>query len=74
MATKFIPLSSGITAAYRQVPEKPNPANPTLVLLHSFLTTLELYQPQFNNTELTSKVNLLGIDEIVGSCATTLAM
>ncbi|KAF9458803.1 putative alpha/beta hydrolase [Collybia nuda] len=64
METKFISLTSGITAAYRQAPANPNPANPTLVLLHSFLTSLELYGPQFNNSKLTSKVNLLAIDEI----------
>ncbi|GLB34343.1 putative serine aminopeptidase, S33 [Lyophyllum shimeji] len=64
MATKFVSVPGNIKAAYRQVPEAPNPANPTLVLLHSFTTTHELFEPQFNDQELTSRVNLLAIDEL----------
>ncbi|KAF8076931.1 alpha/beta hydrolase fold family protein [Lyophyllum atratum] len=64
MSRKFVCVPSGIKAAYRQVPEVPNPENPTLVLLHSFTTSLDLYEPQYANEDLTSKVNLLGIDEI----------
>lgn len=35
---KTVDLESGITAAYRQVPERFDSSKPTLILLHTFTT------------------------------------
>lgn len=59
--TVQVPHLGGITAAY-QTASPIDPAKPTLVMVHSFMTTSSLFQTQFANPELTSLVNLVAID------------
>ena len=50
-----------ITAGYR-MSHPYDTSKPTLVLVNSFVTTTDLYQPQFESEKLTSAVNLLAIE------------
>lgn len=59
--TTRIPHLGGINAAY-QLSSPYDPAKPTIILAHSFMTTSDLYAPQFSNQELCSKTNLLAVD------------
>ena len=60
--TVHIPHLGGIDVSY-QKPDYPHDANkPTLVLLHSFMTTSDLYSPQFEDEEITKAANLIAID------------
>jgi pimeloyl-ACP methyl ester carboxylesterase len=56
-----VPHLGGITAAY-QTASPIDPSKPTLVMVHSFMTTSSLFQTQFANPDLTSLVNLVAID------------
>jgi pimeloyl-ACP methyl ester carboxylesterase len=56
-----VPHLGGIDVAY-QMPHTYDPKKPTLVFLHSFMTTSELYRPQFDNEELSALANLIAID------------
>ena len=49
------------TAGY-QMPHPYDPSKPTLVLIHSFTTSSELYRQQFEDEKLTSTMNLLAIE------------
>ena len=49
------------TAGY-QMPHPHDPSKPTLVLVNSFTTSSDLYRSQYENTELTSRMNLLAIE------------
>lgn len=51
----------GATAGY-QMPRPYDPSKPTLVLVNSFTTSSELYRSQYENSNLTSKMNLLAIE------------
>jgi hypothetical protein len=39
-------------------------SKPTLILINSFMTSSELYQPQFENKQLTNAMNLLAIEPL----------
>jgi len=49
------------TAGY-QMPHPYDPSKPTLVLVNSFTTSSDLYRSQYENKDLTSKMNLLAIE------------
>lgn len=51
----------GIKAGYH-MPHPYDASKPTLVLVNSFVTTCDLYRPQYENNELTSAMNLLAIE------------
>lgn len=51
----------GAKAGY-QMPHPYDPSKPTLVLVNSFTTSTELYRSQYENSNLTSKMNLLAIE------------
>ena len=60
--TKTVQVSHlGATAGY-QMPHPNDPSKPTLVLVNSFTTSSELYRGQYENSKLTSKMNLLAIE------------
>ena len=60
--TKTVKVSHlGATAGY-QMPHPYDPSKPTLVLVNSFTTSSELYRSQYENSNLTSKMNLLAIE------------
>ncbi|KAL8978367.1 MAG: hypothetical protein Q9177_006421, partial [Variospora cf. flavescens] len=59
--TVDVPHLGGITAAYR-MPHPYDPSKPTLVLVHSFITSSELYRGEYMNQKLTSAMNLLAIE------------
>lgn len=61
MKTVRVAHLGGIDAAY-QMPNHYDPSKPTLVLAHSFMTTSDLYRPQFENSALTSTTNLIAVD------------
>jgi pimeloyl-ACP methyl ester carboxylesterase len=44
------------------MPHPYDPSKPTLILVNSFTTSSELYQEQYQNQYLTSKMNLLAIE------------
>lgn len=50
----------GITVSYRAT--ELDQSKPTLVLLHSFMTSTGLYEAQFDSSELTNTTNLIAID------------
>lgn len=60
--TKTVSVSHlGATAGY-QMPHPYDASKPTLVLVNSFTTSSDLYQGQYENTKLTSTMNLLAIE------------
>ena len=60
--TKTVQVSHlGATAGY-QMPHPYDPSKPTLVLVNSFTTSSELYRSQYENSNLTSNMNLLAIE------------
>ena len=62
--TRTMQLGQNLTVGYRQIPSSPDLSKPTLILLHSFDVTLDLYEPQFKDKKLLDTCNLLAIDEI----------
>ncbi|WP_163377248.1 alpha/beta hydrolase [Dietzia sp. Alg238-R159] len=56
-----IPHLGGSTIGYRFGREY-DPSLPTLVMINSFTTSVELYRPQFASDELGSRMNLLAIE------------
>ncbi|WP_236885455.1 alpha/beta fold hydrolase, partial [Dietzia massiliensis] len=56
-----IPHLGGSTIGYRFGREY-DPSLPTLVMINSFTTSVELYRPQFASDELSSRMNLLAIE------------
>ncbi|KAI4178066.1 MAG: hypothetical protein L6R41_008543 [Letrouitia leprolyta] len=59
--TIHVPHLGGILAGY-QVSMPYDASKPTLVLVNSFTTSSDLYQSQYQNTAITSKINLLAIE------------
>ncbi|KAJ5153541.1 uncharacterized protein N7482_010019 [Penicillium canariense] len=59
--TVCVPLLGGIDAAY-QMPQEYNPSKPTVVLVHAFTTSSELYRDQFDDPELAKNMNLIAIE------------
>ena len=60
--TKTIQVSHLEATAGYQMPHPYDPSKPTLVLVNSFTTSSELYRSQYENSNLTSKMNLLAIE------------
>jgi microsomal epoxide hydrolase len=65
-ATKTIevPHLGGIRAGYAFSGDSYDASKPTCVLINSMCTTVSLYRDQFNNTKLTSAMNLLAIEPL----------
>lgn len=61
MKTIPVPHLGGVDVAY-QMPQEDDPRKPTVVLVHSFMTTSDLYQSQYENKELLNTMNLIAID------------
>ncbi|KAJ5792008.1 uncharacterized protein N7503_007986 [Penicillium pulvis] len=59
--TIHVPHLGGIDAAY-QMPKEYDPAKPTVVLVNAFTATSELYRQQFDDPQLSAKVNLVAIE------------
>ena len=59
--TVHVPHLGGIDCAY-QMPQPYSSSKPTLVLVNSFTTSSELYRNQFENKQLTDKMNLIAIE------------
>jgi pimeloyl-ACP methyl ester carboxylesterase len=59
-------LPNGVTLGYRSVPSVPNPAFPTLLLLHPFITDSSFFSPQFTDPilggEAGGKWNMIAVD------------
>ncbi|KAL2002652.1 hypothetical protein VTN02DRAFT_6322 [Thermoascus thermophilus] len=62
--TLRVPHLGGISVGYRLSSPTPNPSKPTLVLIIPFTTTVDYYIPEFENRELTDKLNLLAIEPL----------
>jgi len=60
--TKSVPHLGGIEVGYRL--SSLNPSLPTLVLIIPFTTSVDYYLPEFQNAELTSKLNLLAVEPL----------
>lgn len=60
LRTIEVPHLGGTTASYWL--SSLDPSKPTLVLVNSFGTSVDLYKAQFADAKLTKKVNLLAID------------
>lgn len=61
-STKTVSVAHLEATAGYQMPHPYDPSKPTLVLVNSFTTSSELYRSQYENKELTSKMNLLAIE------------
>ena len=61
--TVRVPHLGGITAAY-QTPKAYDTSKPTILLVNSFVTSSELFRPQFEDENLTNAVNLIAIDPL----------
>lgn len=62
--TLRVPHLGGISVGYRLSSPTPNPSKPTLILIIPFTTTVDYYLPEFENRELTDKLNLLAIEPL----------
>ena len=60
MQTAQVPHLGGITVSYRAT--QYDASKPTLVLLHSFMTSSGLYRAQLESESLTSIANLIAVD------------
>ena len=60
MQTAQVSHLGGITISYRTTQH--DDSKPTLVLLHSFMTSLGLYKAQFESLSVTSAANLIAVD------------
>jgi len=58
--TAQVPHLGGITLSYRAT--QYDASKPTLVLLHSFMSSSSLYKAQFESQSVTSTANLIAID------------
>ncbi|KAL1305137.1 hypothetical protein AAFC00_002062 [Neodothiora populina] len=58
--TLEVPHLGGTTANYWL--SSADASKPTLVLIHSFATSVDIYRPQFSNNALTGRYNLLAVD------------
>ncbi|KAJ4154519.1 hypothetical protein NW754_001467 [Fusarium falciforme] len=60
-STVNVPHLGGIDAAYL-MPEALDNSKPTLILIHGFMMSSEVYDKHYNSTFLKERVNLIGID------------
>lgn len=60
--TLTVPHLGGTSVGYRL--SSAVPSKPTLVLVIPFTTTVDYYIPEFENAELTSKLNLLAVEPL----------
>lgn len=59
--TIHVPHLGGVDAGY-QLAQPYDASKPTVILVNSFTTSSELYRAQFQNEELTEKMNLIAIE------------
>lgn len=57
-----MPHLGGIEVGYKL--SSLDPAKPTLVLINPFTTTVDYYLPEFENRQLTDRLNLLAVEPI----------
>jgi pimeloyl-ACP methyl ester carboxylesterase len=62
--TVSLPLFGGTTASYHAAPWPPNPSNPTLIMINSFATTVDIFRSQLTNTTLQASMNMLAIEPL----------
>lgn len=62
MPTIDVPHLNGTNVGYR--PLTTDPSKPTLVLIVPFTTTVDYYDPEFSNRELTDRVNLIAVEPL----------
>ncbi|CRG88732.1 Quinic acid utilization activator [Talaromyces islandicus] len=62
--TLRVPHLGGTTVGFRSSGSVLDPAKPTLVLVIPFTTTVDYYAPEFENSALTSKLNLIAIEPL----------
>ncbi|RKU41002.1 hypothetical protein DL546_004040 [Coniochaeta pulveracea] len=60
--TESVPHLGGVEVGYRL--SSLDPSRPTLVLIIPFTTTVDYYLPEFENPELTDKLNLLAVEPL----------
>ena len=58
--TATVPHLGGIEVAYRATDI--DSSKPTLVMVHSFMTSSNLYNAQFSSSKITSAANLIAVD------------
>jgi pimeloyl-ACP methyl ester carboxylesterase len=58
-----VPHLGGIDVSYH-ICDHFDSKKPSLVLINSFATSADLYEPQFNDTKLNEKVNLIAIEPL----------
>jgi len=58
-----VPHLGGITVHYA-LGAPYNPSKPSALLIPGFMTTLDLFEPQFNDKDLLQKVNLVAVDPL----------
>jgi pimeloyl-ACP methyl ester carboxylesterase len=62
--TLSVPHLGGIDVGYRLSSSRSDPSKPTLVLLIPFTTTVDYYLPEFENSAITDRLNLLAIEPL----------
>lgn len=62
--TLRVPHLGGTTVGFRTSAPVIDPAKPTLVLVIPFTTTVDYYTPEFENSALTTKLNLIAIEPL----------
>lgn len=62
--TLRVPHLGGTTVGFRSSVSVLNPAKPTLVLVIPFTTTVDYYTPEFENPEITTKLNLIAVEPL----------
>ncbi|CAO2654480.1 Nn.00g112130.m01.CDS01 [Neocucurbitaria sp. VM-36] len=64
MQTVDLDILGGTTLSYHHTPQPPNPLQPTLLLLPSFATTVEIFHYQLTNPHLAKSTNMLAINPL----------
>lgn len=62
MPTIHVPHLNGTDVGYRS--STTTPSKPTLVLIVPFTTTVDYYDPEFANRQLTDRVNLIAVEPL----------
>jgi pimeloyl-ACP methyl ester carboxylesterase len=62
--TLKVPHLGGTTVGFRSSASVLDPAKPTLVLVIPFTTTVDYYAPEFEDSTLTNKLNLIAIEPL----------
>lgn len=62
MPTIHVPHLNGTNVGYRS--STTDPSKPTLVLIVPFTMTVEYYEPEFSNRNLTERMNLIAVEPL----------